>query len=170
MSKFGNKIVVVGVSAVGKSTFSRKLAQKLHLPLIHMDSIMWKPGWKYIGDEETIRELNEISLQAEWIIEGYISKEARAFIFDRADSVVYLDYSAIISSWRYIKRCWKHQNNPRPELKGSPEKFSFKFLKLVWTKGEAISLSKYLKVVEPKSKIVTLFSPKQARYLLKSVE
>ncbi len=39
----GNKIVVVGISAVGKSTFSRKLAQTLNLPLTLMDTIMWKP-------------------------------------------------------------------------------------------------------------------------------
>lgn len=88
MSKLGSKIVVVGVSAAGKSTFSRKLAQSLNLPLTLMDSIMWKPGWNYVGDEETVRKLDEASAQPEWIIEGYISKEARTFVFDRADSII----------------------------------------------------------------------------------
>lgn len=170
MLKLGKKIVVVGISAVGKSTFSRKLAQKLDLPLTLMDSIMWKPGWVYVGDNETVRRLDEISLQSEWIIEGYVNKEARKFIFERADSIIYLDYSPITSSWRYVKRWWKHRNDPRPELDGSPEKFSFKFLKLVWTKGEAISLDKYLKAVEPKNKIVILHSSKQAeRFLVETV-
>src|SRR5690606_34839433 len=120
-------------------------------------------------DEETVRKLDEVSLSSEWIIEGYISKEARTFIFDRAGSIIYLDYSPLTSSWRYVKRWWKHRTNPRPELEGSPEKFSFKFLKLVWTKGEAISLNKYLKVVEPQSKVIVLQSPRQANQFLKSL-
>lgn len=170
MSKLGNKIVVVGVSAAGKSTFSRKLAESLNLPLTLMDSIMWKPGRDYIGDDETVRKLDEASSQSGWIIEGYISKEARTFIFDRADSIIYLDYSPLTSSWRYIKRWWKHRKNPRPELEGSPEKFDFKFLKLVWTKGEAISLNHYLKEVKPQSKIITLCSPKEAKKFLEGVK
>ena len=169
MSKLGNKIVVVGVSAVGKSTFSRKLAEKLNLPLTLMDSIMWKPGWEYIGDEATVGKLDEISNNPEWIIEGYISKEARGFLFSRADTIIYLDYSPLTSSWRYIKRWWNHRVNPRPELQGSPEKFSFKFLKLVWTKGEAISLKRFLREVEPQSKIITLRSPRETKQFLEAL-
>ena len=55
MSKgLGKKILIVGTSASGKSTFARKLAAKTKLPLIHIDSIMWQPGWDYIGDTEAI--------------------------------------------------------------------------------------------------------------------
>jgi adenylate kinase family enzyme len=169
MSKLGSKIVVVGVSAAGKSTFSRKLAQVSGLPLTLMDSIMWKPGWKYVGDEETVRKLDGASSQQEWIIEGYISKQARTFVFNRADSIIYLDYSPLTSSWRYIKRYWKHRKDPRPELKGSPEKFDFKFLKLIWTKGEAISLNRYLKEVNPQTKIIILHSPKEAKKFLDQI-
>lgn len=162
----GSKIVVVGVSASSKSTFARSLAQKLGLPLTLMDSVMWRPGWNYVGDEETVRQLDRVSAQPEWIIEGYISKEARTFVFERADSIIYLDYSPLTSSWRYLKRWWKHRKNPRPELEGSPEKFDFKFLKLVWTKGEAISLNRFLKEVDPQTKVMTLHSPREARKFL----
>jgi adenylate kinase family enzyme len=124
-----------------------------------MDSIMWRPEWSYIGDKETVRKLDEISSQNEWIIEGYVTTEARTFLFDRADSIIYLDYSPFISTWRYIKRWWKHRKNPRPELEGSPERFSFKFLKLVWTKGEAVTLDRLLKEVKDQSKIIYLKTP-----------
>lgn len=167
MINLGKKIVVVGVSASGKSVLTRKLAEITKLPIIFMDSIMWNPGWNYIGDEETVKRLDEVSSKPEWIIEGYISKAARTFVFDRADSIIYLDYSPLVSSWRYIKRWFKHRNNPRPELEGSPEKFDFKFLKLVWTKGEAISLNKYLEGVQNKSKIFTLKSPRETKKFLR---
>lgn len=163
------RIVVVGVSASGKSSFSRELAKKTGLPLVFMDEIMWNPGWEYIGDEATIEELQEESQKDSWIIEGYITTSARTFLFDRADTIIYLDYSPWIASWRYIKRWWNHRIYPRPELKGSPEKFSFKFLKLVWTKGEAISLNRFLKEVSNQNKIVTLHSPKETRAYLDSI-
>jgi adenylate kinase family enzyme len=166
MKSLGKKIVVVGVSASGKSSFARELGAKTNLPVVFMDSIMWKPGWNYIGDEEVIKRLDEESLKSEWIIEGYIEKGARPFVFERADTVIYLDYAPIVSSWRYIKRWWKHRKNPRPELEGSPEKFSFKFLKLVWTKGETWSLDKFLAQIPDQSKIIKLHSPQEANSFL----
>ena len=171
MNKYnlGKKIVVVGVSASGKSTFSRKLAEKTKLPVIHMDSIMWKPGWEYIGDEATTVKLDEESSKNGWIIEGYLTKSSRTFLFERADTIVYLDYSPLVSSMRYIIRWWKHRNDPRPELPGSPEKFSFKFLKLVWTKGETISLESFLRNVSDGKKII-LKSPSEALDFLNSIQ
>lgn len=160
------RIVIVGVSASGKSTFARKLATRIKLPVIFMDSIMWNPGWNYIGDEETVRRLDEVSSQESWIIEGYISKQARTFVFERADIIIYLDYSPIVSSLRYLKRWWKHRHDPRPELEGCPEKFDFKFLKLIWTKGEAVSLNKFLKEIEDQTKIIKLSTPTEAKKFL----
>lgn len=162
MKDLGDQIVIVGVSASGKSTFARKLAGKTNLPLILVDSIMWNPGWEYMGDETTIARLKEISKNDKWIIEGYINKNVRTFLFEKADTIIYLDYSPIVASIRYIKRWWRHRKNPRPELEGSPERFSFKFLRLVWSKGEAISLEKFLSEVKNQTKIIRLTSPKEA--------
>ncbi len=169
MKKIGKRIVIVGVSASGKSTFARTLSEKAKIPLFLMDAIMWNPGWQYIGDDETVNKLKEISSATEWIIEGYISTKARTFIFERADTIIYLDYPPIVATLRYLKRWWKHRKNPRPELEGSPEKFDWKFLKLVWTKGEAISLNRFLAQVQDQSKLVRFTSPKQAETFIKNI-
>ena len=167
MNNLGKKIVIVGVSASGKSTFAKKLSEKTHLPFFLMDAIMWNPGWKYIGDEETVKKLEEISTGDEWLIEGYISKEARTFIFDRADTIIYLDYPPIVATIRYLKRWLKHRKNPRPELEGCPEKFDWKFIKLVWTKGEAISLNKFLAKIKNPEKLIKLTSVSQTNAFLR---
>ncbi len=167
MNNLGKKIVIVGVSASGKSTFAKKLSEKTHLPFFLMDAIMWNPGWKYIGDEETVKKLEEISTGDEWLIEGYISKEARTFIFDRADTIIYLDYPPIVATIRYLKRWLKHRKNPRPELEGCPEKFDWKFMKLVWTKGEAISLNKFLAKIKNPEKLIKLTSVSQTNAFLR---
>jgi len=169
MQKIGKRIVVVVVSASGKSSFSRKLSKKINVPVFFMDSIMWKSGWNYIGDEETAKKINEVSNNTEWIIEGYIVKKERTFLFEKSDTIIYLDYSPVVASWRYIKRWWKNRTHARPELEGSPEKFSFKFLKLVWNKSEAISLDKFLSEVKKQEKIIKLSCPKETRKLLASI-
>ena len=55
------------------------------LPLTLMDEIMWKPNWHYIGDKETLKRITEVSEENKWIIEGYITTRARAFLFEKAD-------------------------------------------------------------------------------------
>src|SRR5262249_4327019 len=39
------RILVIGISGAGKNTFTRKLAAKTGLPVIHLDTEFWKPGW-----------------------------------------------------------------------------------------------------------------------------
>lgn len=165
----GKKILVVGVSASGKSVFSRKLGKRMGIPVTYVDAIMWKPGWNYIGDEPTIRLLDEVSQRPEWIIEGYIDKKAQPFVLERADTIIYLDYASIIAAWRYIKRSWMHRKDPRPELEGSPDKFSFEFLMLVWQKKEVYWLNKSLASMPNQSKLTKLASPKEAETLLKGI-
>ncbi|MCA9360353.1 hypothetical protein KC730_00505 [Candidatus Kaiserbacteria bacterium] len=156
------KIVILGVSASGKTTFSEKLATKTNLPLTRIDSVMWNPGWEYIGDDETVRYVNSIAEQDKWIIEGYIEKEARENLFNKADLILYLDYSGWLSAFRYIKRCLKHHKNPRPELPGSPDKFKFKTLKLIFTKGETWRLEQLIKENDWNNKIIRFKTPKEA--------
>ncbi|MDB5245600.1 MAG: topology modulation protein [Parcubacteria group bacterium] len=168
-SQLGKKIVIVGVSAAGKSTFARKLTAITKLPLIFMDSIMWNPGWDYIGDDATNEKLQELSQANEWIIEGYITTAARSFIFERADTIIYLDYPRIVASYRYLKRWLKHRKSPRPEIEGCPEKFDFTFLKLVWTKGEAMTLNTLLARIENQNKIIKLESPTKTAVFLKNL-
>ena len=158
---------MVGVSASGKSTFARELAEKTGIPLVHMDAIMWRPGWQYVGDEETVARLDEESRAPAWIIEGYVPKEARPFVFERADRIIHLDYAPRVAALRYLRRWLQHRRHPRPELPGSPERFSPRFLKLVWQKGETSSLRRFLE--DASEKVVTLSSPRQARAFLESL-
>lgn len=169
MIDLGKRIAVVGVSASGKSIFGRKLAAKTSLPLTHVDAIMWKPGWDYIGDEATVEELKKISSGEEWVIEGYIEKDAFDAVFNRAESILYLDYPPYIASWRYIKRWWKHRKNPRPEIEGCPEKFSFEFLGRVWQKREVYHLNKFLGKIPNPGKITKLKSPFEADALIQTL-
>ena len=39
------RILIIGNAGSGKTTFARLLAQKLALPLVHLDRIYWYGNW-----------------------------------------------------------------------------------------------------------------------------
>jgi hypothetical protein len=90
-------------------------------------------------------------------------------LFDKADTLLYLDYPAWLPAFRYIKRWSKHRKDPRPELPGCPAKFSFEFLKRVYLKKEVYRLEKLFKEVDFSLKIVRLKSPKETKVFLSNL-
>ena len=89
--KPGRKIIVLGCSGSGKSTFSRRLREITGLPLIHLDNNWWKPDRTHISREEFDRKLEEILRTDGWILDGDYSRtyEMR---FRACDTVIFLDY------------------------------------------------------------------------------
>ena len=88
----GNKILVLGCSGSGKSTFARSLHACTGLPLIHLDNIWWKADQTNIAREEFERKL-EILLQGDkWIIDGDYSRSYEVRICS-CDTIIFLDYS-----------------------------------------------------------------------------
>ncbi len=90
--KSGHKIIVLGCSGSGKSTFSKKLQEATGLPLVHLDNIWWRSDRSHISREEFDRKLDEILQGKEWIVDGDYSRtyEIR---FQSCDTVIFLDYS-----------------------------------------------------------------------------
>ena len=91
MPVIGKKIIVLGCSGSGKSTFSKKLHSITGLPLIHLDNIWWKPDRTHISREDFDRELDSIFRGDEWILDGDYSRtyEVR---FKACDTVFFFDF------------------------------------------------------------------------------
>lgn len=39
------RILIIGNAGSGKTTFAKALAEKTHLPLIHLDKLFWCGEW-----------------------------------------------------------------------------------------------------------------------------
>ncbi|MCH1626871.1 topology modulation protein [Fredinandcohnia quinoae] len=126
------RIMVIGVSAgVGKSTFARKLSEKLDIEVCHLDTLFWKSGWVEATLEEFTEAQQEIIKKEQWIIEGNYSTtfEIRT---EYADTIIYLELPRYVCLYRVIKRWLTHIGKKRPDV-GCTEKMDWAFIKFIWT-------------------------------------
>ncbi len=89
--KIMKKILVIGSPGAGKSVFSRTLAEKIGLPLTHLDLIWHKSDRTHITREEFDAFLERIFKENEWIIDGNYSRTVEVRL-KNADTVFFLDY------------------------------------------------------------------------------
>ena len=167
------KIIVAGVSAgAGKSTFAAKLAVKLDMPVYHLDSYYWKPGWVEADREEFIASQQTIVKEDQWIIEGnYMST------FDirmaEADTFIYLELPLRICLYRVLKRWLTNIGNTRPDMaEDCPEKMDLAFLKFIVTTYSARKVNMRKRMQEfrdanPGNQVIFLANKKQIDGFLK---
>lgn len=127
------KVLVIGSSGAGKSTFARRLHQATGLPLIHLDRLYWKPNWVETTDKNQWREtVGKVLQGGEWIIDGNYSGTLEMRI-EKCDTVIFLDLSRIVCTYRVIKRVALYRKGGRPDMAdGCDEKFDWEFVKLTW--------------------------------------
>ena len=87
----GQKIIILGCSGSGKSTFARALAAKTGLPLVHLDNVWWRADGTHVSREEFDRALAALLQDERWILDGDYSRTYEVRI-QAADTVVFLDY------------------------------------------------------------------------------
>jgi adenylate kinase family enzyme len=127
-----HRIMVVGNAGAGKSTFARRLGGKLALPVIHLDSHFWRPGWQIPEPAAWRQQLVALAAAPAWVMDGnYINT------FDirvpRADSLVWLDYPRAICMRRVLLRTLKGHGRTRSDLAADcPDRFDIAFLRYVW--------------------------------------
>jgi adenylate kinase family enzyme len=105
------RVLVTGNAGAGKTTLATSLAEHLGLPLVHLDGVVWGPGWTKVPAAVRDERIGQIVQRPDWVIDG-VSEVAIA----AADLVVFLD----VPRWRCMLRTTK-RNAPylfrsRPEL------------------------------------------------------
>lgn len=97
------KINVIGTSGSGKSTFSRRLAAKLNVPCIEMDTLYWLPDWQGRSDEAMFALLEEKLASPGWVLDGNYNR-TRHIKWRDVDLVVWLDYGFSRTLYQAVKR------------------------------------------------------------------
>ena len=149
-----NRISIVGGSGSGKSTLCNILSKELNLPAIHLDAINFNENWVEIDKAERDKIISTKTENEKWIIDGNYNKTLKER-FEKADLIIWLDYSTFMQLKGIFKRYLKTRNNERPEIPGCKEKLDFTFIKYVATynKKKRHIIVKYLKDI-PKEKVL----------------
>lgn len=84
------KVIVIGCSGSGKTTFSEKLHHITGLPLYHLDAIWHKPDKTHISREDFDKSLADIFKTSEWIIDGNYNRTIEIRI-QQCDTVFLFD-------------------------------------------------------------------------------
>jgi adenylate kinase family enzyme len=163
------RILVMGSSGSGKSTFARRLSAITGIPMVSIDALFWKPGWVESERTEFRARLAEATRQPRWIMDGnYTSAEGEARR-EACDTVIWFDLPRATCMLGILMRVAKSYGHVRPEMApGCPEKIDFEFFRYVWTyrAKQRPTLVAYFEGLRPDQTFITFTARAQAeRYL-----
>ncbi len=171
------RIVVIGTSCSGKTTFGRELATLLKAPHIELDDIHWRPNWIEIQNEEMRELVLKEVVKDSWVIVGNYGA-VRDIIWPRADTIIWLNYPFKTVLYRAFKRTFRRVFVKEVICNGNIETFKRSFFSrdsiLLWVlqtyhrrRRETPELLK--RPENSHLKIVELQNPLQGEKLLKGL-
>lgn len=132
------KIAIIGFSGSGKSTLAKTLSNQYNIPVMHMDSINFLPGWNERNNEESKKIVKQfIDKNDSWIIDGNYAK-IMPERFELADLVIFLNFNRFVCLKGVIKRYKENKGKTRSDMcEGCDEKLDLSFLWWVFFKGRS---------------------------------
>ena len=98
------RILVAGVSGVGKTTLARRIGAALALPHTEIDALYHGPNWTPRAEFDA--EVAALVATPEWVTEWQYS-DARPLLAARADLLVWLDLPFRVTLARVIRRTFR---------------------------------------------------------------
>ncbi|MDK4701759.1 AAA family ATPase [Rhizobium sp. CNPSo 4062] len=129
-----NRVLVIGCSGGGKTTYSQKIATTFGLEFQSLDrDVRWLPGWKEREKGEQRSIIFELARRERWVMDG-----SGASTFDlrlsRTDLVLWVRVPRRVALLGLAKRVSRHYGTVRPAMaEGCPEPLPDRaFLSYIW--------------------------------------
>lgn len=97
------RIVIVGATGSGKTTFGSALATHLGSAFTDLDDLYWLPQWQARAPEDFYARAAAAAAGQDWVICGNYAA-VRPAIWPQADAIVWLDYPFYLVFWRLLTR------------------------------------------------------------------
>lgn len=155
MIKNAKKISIIGGSGTGKTTLTNNLGKDLNLPIYHIDGIHHKENWEIRDKKERDKIILEIVERDRWIIDGTYTSTLRQRL-DKAELIIYLDYSTISQLKGILGRYIKNHGKEKEEIPGCKERISLEFFLWVlhWRKNKRSQIIEEINKVGKKEILV----------------
>jgi adenylate kinase family enzyme len=124
------RILLIGPGGSGKSTLATRIGERMGLPVVHLDTFYWRPGWVEPSREEWLAILRPLLAQDAWVMDGNFGGTLNERLA-AADTVVFFDLPPLLCLWRALWRYSRYRGRSRPDMaSGCPEKIDLEFL--IW--------------------------------------
>lgn len=124
------KIIVIGCPGSGKSVFSRRLHNKIGIPLYHLDMMYWNANKTTVEKRIFLDRLSAVIGQEEWIIDGNYGSTMELRLA-ACDTVIFLDYPLEVCLDGINQRCGK----PRSDMPWMETEVDAEFVEFVKSYG-----------------------------------
>jgi adenylate kinase family enzyme len=165
------RILVMGSSGSGKSTFAQRLSATTGIPFVSLDAIYWKPGWVASDNAEFHERVTEVALRSQWIMDGnYISNGAGELRRQVCDGVIWFDLPRRTCVLGIARRVAGSYGRVRAEMaEGCPEQIDLEFFRYVWTyrQQQRPKLLNYFEGLRPDQSLVCFTDRRQANQYLR---
>lgn len=163
-----NRISIIGGSGAGKTTLSNILSKKYSIPATHIDGIHHLKNWETRDKLERDKIILNIVKKEKWIIDGTY-KDTLKYRLEKADLIIWLDYSTFAQVKGIIKRFLTHIGKERKEIPGCKERLTFTFLKYVlgYNKNKRYHITDALENID-KDKVIIFKKQKDLNNWLKN--
>lgn len=160
------RVLVMGSSGSGKSTFARRLANLTDLPFVSLDALYWQPGWQPSEPEVFGTRVTEAANASRWIMDGnYMSHAGSEVRRERADTVIWFDLPRYQCMTGIVTRIIRSYGKVRAEMApGCPEQIDLEFFRYVWTfrNQQRPKILKYFAGLRTDQDLICFNSRKQA--------
>lgn len=135
------KIAIVGYSGSGKSTLADYCGKVLGIPVLHLDTVQFLPGWAERSDMEKTEIIQAFLLNhSDWVIDGNYSRFFYEQRMEEADQIIFLNFSRMACLIRAARRYFHYRNTVRPDMApGCKEKLDWEFVRWILWEGRSKS-------------------------------
>ena len=149
------RLLVIGATGSGKTTFARQLSRIFKIPFYTTDDIVFKNKFK-IRNSEEVREkkLKFIIKRKNWIIEGVHAGKWLEPVFVSAEVVFLLNINKFNIYKNLIKRHFKNKEGIRETIKLMYWAYQYNTDNLIWHKRAASKYKNTLFILKNNAEIL----------------
>jgi adenylate kinase family enzyme len=121
------RVLVVGTSGSGKTTFAGELARSLGSDYAELDALFWGPDWTPKPREEFVDSLRRAIAGERWVVDGNYGS-IRDILWPRATDIVWLNYPFVTAFSRVLRRTIRRARSGEALWQGNRESLARAFL------------------------------------------
>lgn len=103
-SGIGTRVLVVGSTGARKTALARELAPRLGAAHVELDALHFAENWVEVPDAVFAERTAAATEGGAWVLDGNYAAVMRDLAWERARTVVWLDYPFLVCGWRLLRR------------------------------------------------------------------